>query len=219
MEKEFDTCPSCGKKIKSSTFSSVRIITDGRKEFINQLLNKDKEAYCSSCYPKLKIEAHQEYNKATNELTGYIEKNIESIPILSTHTPYKWEYDALGIVTGQSVTGTGVMSEFKSGFTDLFGGQSGSFNKKLAQGEKLCFAQLRAKTMEMGGNAIIAADLDYGDVGEGKGMLMVCSTGTAVKVKNKEVLGDAVEVIKKMDEAMEKLNWYNSFKKYVFAPE
>ena len=77
---------------------------------------------------------------------------------------------------------SGVVSEFTSSFTDLFGVQSGRFNKKLKAGEDICFAQLRKQALDLGGNAVIATDIDYSEVGGGKGMLMVCMGGTAIKL-------------------------------------
>jgi hypothetical protein len=43
--------------------------------------------------------------------------------------------------------------------------------------------------VELGGNAILATDIDYAEVGGGKGMLMVCMTGTAVLLENTAVMG------------------------------
>ncbi|MBK7959544.1 MAG: heavy metal-binding domain-containing protein, partial [Bacteroidetes bacterium] len=39
-------------------------------------------------------------------------------------------------------------------------------------------AQLKNKTIQMGGNAIVGVDVDYGELGSIKGMIMVCMTGT-----------------------------------------
>jgi uncharacterized protein YbjQ (UPF0145 family) len=100
-----------------------------------------------------------------------------------------WRFTPLGLVTGQSVTGTGVFSEFASSWTDFFGAQSKAYNQKIAGGETICQTQLRLKCVELGGNAILATDIDYAEVGGGKGMLMVCMTGTAVLLENTEVMG------------------------------
>ena len=44
--------------------------------------------------------------------------------------------------------------------------------------------------LDLGGNAVVAADIDYAEVGGASAMLMVCMTGTAVKLSNPEILGD-----------------------------
>ncbi|MCL4111631.1 UNVERIFIED_CONTAM: hypothetical protein GTU68_002047 [Idotea baltica] len=97
------------------------------------------------------------------------------------------------MVTGQSTTGTGVFSDFYSSITDLFGMQSNSYNKKLKGGEDLCYAQVRLQALKLGGNAVIATDLDYSEVGVEKGMLMVCMAGTAIKLRNTNVLGEKIK--------------------------
>src|SRR5690606_18073590 len=75
-----------------------------------------------------------------------------------------------------------------SSITDFFGAQSGAYNRKILHGEELCQVQLRLKCLEAGGNAIVGADIDYDEVGGKEGMLMVCMTGTAVRLKNLDVL-------------------------------
>lgn len=190
------TCPGCNEPIKGGWSSKPnKLLTDKETKFINFVLKQDQLSYCDKCGSEMLEKAKIDLDKERSELLKYLEQNISRVKILTTHVPHNWEYEALSIVTGQSVTGTGVLSEFKSGFTDFFGGQSGSFNKKLANGENLCFAQLRSKAINLGANAIIGTDVDYGDVGEGKGMLMVCAAGTAVKVSNVEVLGDDAEIV------------------------
>ena len=68
-------------------------------------------------------------------------------------------------------------------------------------------AQLRAKAMKMKANAVIAVDIDYADVGSGKGMLMVCATGTAVRVNNPEVFEkQTYEHLKELNDKHERLN-------------
>ena len=48
----------------------------------------------------------------------------------------------------------------------------------------------------MGGNAIIGTDIDYSEVGGGKGMLMVCMSGTAIELSlENEDLADKRNVL------------------------
>ncbi len=198
--KKFESCPNCGKAIKAGTFKSNNLLDEKYMDFIKAVLPEAREDYCDSCSKEPMKQAKINYWSKITELNKYIENNINVMPILTTHIPFNWEYSSLGIVTGQSVTGTGLISEFTSDLTDFFGKQSGSFNRKLAQGENLCFTQLRAKTLKFGGNAIIATDIDYGEAGAAKGMLMVCAAGTAVNVENIEVLGDKQETLKTLVE-------------------
>jgi uncharacterized protein YbjQ (UPF0145 family) len=90
---------------------------------------------------------------------------LSLIPIITVQSPFKWEYKVIGMATAQSVTWTVFFTEFASAFTDLMGGQSKKYSAKLEHAENLCSTQLRLKAYELGGNAVVATDLDYTEVG------------------------------------------------------
>ncbi len=142
----------------------------GYREFVSEAKSPN---YCSKCgenyLSKAKLEASNEKTHSESKLL----KLISSIPVVSAQNPFNWDYEIIGMVTGQSTTGTGVFSEFSSSFTDFFGAQSKTYNKKIKGGEDLCFTQLRIQAMDLGGNAVIATDIDYAEVGGEKGMLLV----------------------------------------------
>lgn len=215
-----ENCPNCGAQLKKGLTKKIELFSESKINFINKFVEDKKETYCSKCGREPYKNVSIELNREVNELKRFLNKKMQYIPVVSTHTPHKWEYIIKGIVTGQTVTGTGAVSEFKSGFTDFFGGQSGSFNKKIADGEKSALLQLRAKALKMNANAVIAVDLDYGDVGTGKGMLMVCATGTAVSVTNQEVFEkNTYEHLKELDEKYERLDYLQEkFKIYINTP-
>jgi len=186
---ELTNCPNCKAELKSGLMSSTKLLDSEKTKIINEFHNQKSDGYCNKCgkelYDKYKSTLLDEKNKITSRL----QKLISAIPVISTHSPLNWDYNTLEMVTGQSTTGTGVISEFTSSFTDLFGAQSGRHNEKLKSGEDMCFTQLRKQALDVGGNAVIATDIDYSELGAGKGMIMVCMAGTAVKLKNTDVLG------------------------------
>jgi hypothetical protein len=101
-----------------------------------------------------------------------------------------------------------------SGFTDLIGAQSGTYNKKLADGEKLCQSQIKIKTLELGGNAIVGVDIDYSEVGGGKGMLMVCMAGTAINLVNiNEVQPGIADILDRARRSRQILSKFAAFKR------
>jgi hypothetical protein len=55
-------------------------------------------------------------------------------------------------------------------------------NAKILEAESKCAKLLREKAAAIGANAIIGLDIDYNEVGGVKGILMVCMTGTAIKI-------------------------------------
>ncbi len=185
------TCPNCGAEIRNTVLKSNPLVSPNQIKAVNEILGIDKEAYCVKCY----VDLHSKMDQLKKEINDFINGYVYLVPVVTTHTPFGWNYDSLGIVTGQSVTGTGVISEFASGFTDFFGQQSGSFIRKIAAGEQMCLAQLRIKALKMGGHAVIATDIDYGELGSVKGMIMVCAAGTAIKLNDLTVLGNKLSII------------------------
>lgn len=190
--KEYTHCPNCDAKIKSGVFSNNKIVPQAKIDLINKHEQKNLEAFCDECSG---IIINNKIKPSLSNEIGRLKKSAEtlinSIPVISLQSPQGWEYEVLGMVTGQSTTGTGVFSDMFSSVTDLFGAQSGSFNNKLKAGENLCFAQLRKQALDLGANAVVATDIDYSEVGAEKGMLMVCMAGTAIYLKNTDVLGES----------------------------
>ncbi|MFO7970979.1 MAG: heavy metal-binding domain-containing protein [Desulfobacterales bacterium] len=182
-------CPNCQAAIKKGVFRENELLNKKKIRIINEYTDNASKAYCNKCGDFLYTLAKEKIQEKIASINSSLEEKAKHIVILTTHIPIGWDYRALGIVTAQTTTGTGVLAEFTSEFTDFFGAQSGAYNKKLAEGENSCFSQIGMKTLGLGGNAVIAADIDYTEVGGLKGMLMVCMAGTAVALKNTEILG------------------------------
>lgn len=197
-------CLNCNAELRSTFLTHNQLFSEENVSLINSELGLEAETYCNLCGDKLYEEAVSlrkqkdtiiqdariELRDRRDALATILNENLNQIPVLTTHTPYNWQYTSLELVSGQIVTGTGFVSEFFSDFTDFFGSKSNSFTNKLTKNEETVLNQLRAKAVLLGGNAVIATDIDYGEVGAGKGMLMVCAAGTAIKLHNIEVLED-----------------------------
>lgn len=189
IEKEI--CPNCGAKIKSTLLTDNLLLSEGKVKLINRFTDNKSTGFCQKCSSDL-LEEGAKVIRVEKEL---LKKNlklkfeelnivIQKVPIITLHNPKDWKYETLEIVSAQSVTGTGVFSEIASNWTDFFGMDSKIYNEKLKSGEDKCKNQLRAQTIKLGGNAILGTDIDYSEAGAGKGMLMVCMAGTAIKINN-----------------------------------
>lgn len=186
--KEKQSCPNCGAEIKNGTFSSNPELYPYQIEFINFFLNKDFPTYCKKCGGQLYLDAKAKKRQRVSESSAYIEQHINDIPILTIQSPINWNYMPIEMVTSQSVMGTGVLSEISSSWADFFGNPSNAYNSKLRAGETLCKNQLRSECIRLGGHAIIAVDIDYSEAGSTKNMLMVCISGTAIRLNNPEIV-------------------------------
>ena len=186
--------------------SSNKLLNEQQIGVINEYNDKKVEGYCAKCGNGLYEKHKKTLLTERGNLTDYLKSNIGYIPVISAHSPLNWDYRVLGMVTGQSTTGTGVISEFTSSFTDFFGAQSGRYNQKLKAGENMCFSQLRLQALDLGGNAIIATDIDYSEIGGSKGMLMVCMAGTAVRLANVDLLEkETAKIIERLTYANQRI--------------
>ncbi len=88
----------------------------------------------------------------------------------------------LGIVFGDAVVGVNVVRDFFASIRDIVGGRSASYEKELAGARRTALENLLAEARELGADAVIGVDIDYEAMGKGGGMLMVTTTGTAVKL-------------------------------------
>lgn len=182
-------CPNCGHSLKEGMFSGNFMLRDDTVRAIGLALDVEASARCQKC-----VEPASDVNEALSRkistLQNSVARKLPLIPVVSIHSPLGWDYKCLGVVTAQSTTGTGLWSDVTSAFTDLFGAQSKVYNSKIRDGEDLCLAALRMQALKLGGNAVIAVDIDYAEVGGQRAMLMVCMTGTAVHLSNAEMVSD-----------------------------
>lgn len=112
------------------------------------------------------------------------------------------------MITAQTTSGTGFATELSRSFNDFFGGASNTTNKKILNATNLCKSDLRIQCVKMGGNALISTDIDYSEIGAGStNMLMVCMSGTAIKVsdvkmfsdKNQQYILEIIELTEKLE--------------------
>jgi uncharacterized protein YbjQ (UPF0145 family) len=212
-------CGNCGEALKVGMMSSNQRFTRSMLRVVNMVQDEQLSEACNKCGEAVLVDSKTRLNAESGDIRRRVMEVLPSIPIASIHSPAGWEYDVIGIRTAQSVTGTGIFSDVASAFTDLFGTQSGTYNAKLREGEDLCKASLRAQCIEAGGNAVLATDVDYAEVGGQRAMLMVCMTGTVVRLTNPERISPefgertaaAVGHAKRIREIESALNGLNSF--------
>ena len=87
----------------------------------------------------------------------------------------------LGLVTGESILGANIFKDFLAGIRDIVGGRSATYERELRRAKDIAIEEMIQQARELGGNAVIAVDLDYETIGsQGTNMLMVTASGTAI---------------------------------------
>lgn len=89
----------------------------------------------------------------------------------------------LGLVTGETIMGANVLSDFMASITDFVGGRSGTYESKFAEARETAIQELEEEAQRKGADAVVGIDIDYQVLGASNGMLMVTATGTAVKIE------------------------------------
>lgn len=87
----------------------------------------------------------------------------------------------LGIVTGEAIIGANVFRDIFAGIRDFVGGRSGSYEKVLGDARRAAMEEMERQARELGADGVVGIDLDYEVLGAQNGMLMVTTSGTAVK--------------------------------------
>ena len=87
----------------------------------------------------------------------------------------------IGIVSGEAILGANIFKDFFAGIRDIVGGRSAAYEKELRSAKDIAIQEMADQAQRLGGNAVLAVDLDYETIGGGGGnMLMVTASGTAV---------------------------------------
>ena len=86
----------------------------------------------------------------------------------------------LGIVTGETIIGANIFRDFFAGIRDIVGGRSHAYEQELRKAKDIAVREMVEQAQALGANAIVGVDLDYENVGQSGGMLMVSASGTAV---------------------------------------
>lgn len=124
-------------------------------------------------------------NKQFDELPTEVIDEIAKDLIVTTEFSMA-EYtvtERIEVITAECVFGMNLFKDFFAGIRDIFGGRSSSSQKVLRDARRTCLTELRREALIVGANAIVGVDLDYSEIsGDGKSMLFVVVSGTAVTV-------------------------------------
>ena len=106
-------------------------------------------------------------------------------PVLVTTTPSIEGHRIVeykGLVGGDAILGANMFRDMFAGLRDLVGGRAGSYERTLAEARRIAMEEMEEDAKKLGANAVIGIDVDYEVLGADNGMLMVCVSGTAVKI-------------------------------------
>lgn len=119
--------------------------------------------------------------KHQEEVKEKYDADIESFLMTTTNHLEGYSVQAYqGIASSEVVMGTGAMSEFMAGASDLFGTEDSAFSKKLLQARNAAQKKVAIRAYHLKANAIVGLKFDYFTIGSN--MIAVSCSGTAVVV-------------------------------------
>ena len=86
--------------------------------------------------------------------------------------------DYLGIVTGEAVV-RGSMSDFNAAIANLGNTRDPVHERYLVEAKETALKKLESRARELGANAVVGVDLDYGELAK---EVMMTASGTAVVI-------------------------------------
>lgn len=90
----------------------------------------------------------------------------------------------IGIVSGEAILGANIFKDLFAGIRDIVGGRSAAYERELKKAKDIAIQEMAEQAQALGGNAVLAVDLDYETIGGGSGnMIMVSASGTAVVIE------------------------------------
>lgn len=145
---------------------------------------------CGDCSSTLEKEAHlphasnqkreqdriREVEERLHKLAVTTAPNLEGFTIVRT----------LDVITAECVFGMNIFRDLFASASDILGGRSAATQNVLRDARRTCLDELKTEALKLGANAVIAIDLDYSEIsGQGKSMLFLVASGTAVVVEPK----------------------------------
>jgi uncharacterized protein YbjQ (UPF0145 family) len=93
----------------------------------------------------------------------------------------------LGIISAEAAYGMNIIRDIRTLWSDKLGGRNKAIQTTLKQAREAALEDLKSEAIKLGGDAVIAVDLDYSEFsGGGKNMMFCVASGTVVKLKRQD---------------------------------
>lgn len=117
---------------------------------------------------------------------------MKKILITTTESLFGWEIETyIKPVFASVVIGANAFADISASLTDIFGGRSNTYEKRLQLLKDNALSILTVKALELGANCILGLRVDVDEIsGKGTQMFMITACGTAVIAINAKTYSD-----------------------------
>lgn len=170
-------CPECGTELTDEMIEANMCWECG-KILDESLLDKETLEDIHNQAKQNKSEQYLESDTLDSKMEELIKKHIVT-------TGYDFEgyfiKKYITVVQSEVVLGTGFLSEFSAGVSDMFGIASATMENKLSEAKYRAQRQLIKRSIKTGGNALIGISISITTLRNN--MLVISSMGTSVVVE------------------------------------
>lgn len=182
-----DNCWKCKRPITPEEKAAflVRQEQDKREKEAESLKREQLVAMSVSeraDYERAEAIATGDWSRLSEDSVTYLGKSIivTTSHVLGSGRPFR----EIDIISVEIVFGMNVFKEIFKSIRDLVGGRSQTVEKLMRQSREMALAELRKEAVRVGADAVIAVDLDYVEMGDRDGMVLLVANGTAVAIDN-----------------------------------
>lgn len=178
-------CSNCGNELTADMFSSGMCFSCGYSTSDSEKVYEEERMKQQEELLRQKEEQKQYMKKLLADQKAEIETRLNN-HMLTTGFYFECykitKY--IGLVSGETVIGTGYFSDISARITDFFGAVSIEYSKKIKQAKALALSDMIKESTEKGGNAIIG--ISYEIITFNRDMVGVSINGTSVLIENQE---------------------------------
>lgn len=191
-DNNFESCWNCGSE-KADCDSEQENLEKALMDRAAELENHKNDEDAIEIYRQVMelFPGTESANHASQKISMILSQKSKTecfippvIVVTSERIPNCTNLKVIDIVSGECCLGISIMDDFLTGIRDIVGGRSATIERMLKRGKEECIITLKREAHGLGANAVIAVDIKYNQIsGQGKSMLFVTATGTAVKVE------------------------------------
>lgn len=169
-------CVKCGCELSTDMFSRGMCFNCGAS------IDESEKVYEAEQH-RLQVEKEQCQQKAIED-----EKNAIKSRFLNHLLTTSFSFEGysitkyIGLVSGETVIGTGYFSNIEANISDIFGVVSTEYSEKIKKAKAIALNDMITESTEKGGNAIIG--ISYDIITFNRDMIGVSVNGTSVTVEN-----------------------------------
>lgn len=176
-------CPECGNLLTQEMID-VNMCWECGKILDDSLLDLESKEKIKNQKEEIEKQKHEaEERNREYELLNNLEVKKHKLTTGYNFEGYKI-LNYIGLVSGEVVSGTGVVSDIMASCSDFFGIESKSYSNKLKEAKKIALYNMIRESINMGGNAIIG--ISYGYINFTGNMIGISVNGTSVIIEDKE---------------------------------